>query len=785
MVQQRKVSNKLSIQPIQTEKRQNVTPNPSLQNYDVKIKVPDLKSKRMKKSRFIKRSEIEFNLGYPVKTRQVFQQPEEPPTLVTPSSNKPLSGNKQVFGQSGEPTTVATLTKTPSPKKPLSGNKTSPYGSPNYMKGTSSSEARKEKLSVSSTLKLQRVGKSSSFKKVRTLTKSPTFKHKKKMVLCENLEARRATCSSTLKDSKFPSYLKLTPGATEAQGTSVMKVCPYNYCSLNGHHHAVAPPLKSFLSSRRRMLKTQKNVKPGAFAPCKRKQAEAKVTTEDDSKMCFVLSGGSEISEDRKDDFFVEIHVPRHDSAEISEIDYFQDDANLSEMNFSCEEKIDEEYPSTLVHNQASFECYDDAIDQGMDSDSSVSLGQVFGEISDMEWEEGENTEVHDEKVEVPVDKANGDDEREAGFELEKFLAEKLLPYIHDEIMECLLFSDTDTVSDTESSLTEDDIEEQIVDNEIICTTELKEESIEEQDGDFSNPFEKITEASNGELDSFHEPKETNGELDEDLYICKETKDGVVMAENVSSEMEKEKEENVAVEEQIPMPDNGSQAEVELSETSNNEDASLSISAESQQPEEQYETEAKKAINETSTNSNQEQNSKVNNLHSFEDHTVQVTKLETEDSNLEKDEAAIPAIRNECQKVHKGNSGKGIESTDELFDSCNKLKRSARCKKSDEENEDAREFNPRPPNFLPVEPEQEAEKVDLRHQDMEERRNAEEWMLDHALQKTVNQLAIARKRKVALLVEAFESVLPIPKYEPQMRRDSSSFSQARRIQACR
>ncbi|KAH9602436.1 hypothetical protein KSS87_003379 [Heliosperma pusillum] len=781
---QRKVSNKLSIQPIQTLQTDNrhVTPNPSFQNYDVKIRVADLKSKRMKKSRFVKRSDIEFNLISPGNTRQVFRQPGEPLTK-TPSPKYPISGNKT----SQVPTTVVTPTKTPSPSKSLSGNKNYTYGSPNYMKGTSSSEARKEKLSVSTTLKLQRVGKSSSLKKVRTLTKSPTFKHtrtgtgthNKKMVLCENLEAQRPTCSSTLRDSKFPSYLKLTPGATEAQGTSLMKVCPYNYCSLNGHRHAVAPPLKPFLSSRRRMLKTLKTVKPGAFTPRKRKLPEDKVT-EDDSKTCFVLSGSLDLPEDQKDDFFVEIHVPRHDSAEISEID-FHDDANLSEMDFNSEEKIEEEY-----HNQASFEFYGDAIDQGMDSDSSVNIDQLFGEISDMEWEEGDNTEIQDEKVEVQVDKANGADEREAVFELEKFLAEKLLPYIQDEIMECLLFSDSDTVSDSESSLTEDDIEEQILDNEILCTAELEEETFDEQDGDFSNPFEKVTEASNGELDSFHESKETGGELDADVYIiCKETKDGVVMEENISSETEKEKEENVAVEEQIPMPDNGSQAEVEMSETRNTEDASLSISAESQQSEEQYETEAKKAINETSKNfDDQEQNSKAN-LHSFEDHAAQVTTLETEDSNLTEDEAAIPAIRDGCQKVHKGISSKSIDSTDQLFDSCNILKRSARCRKSDKENEDAREFNPRPPNFLPVEPEQEAEKVDLRHQDMEERRNAEEWMLDHALQKTVNQLAIARKRKVALLVEAFESVLPIPKCEPQMRRDSSGISHARHIQACR
>ncbi|KAL2898363.1 Calmodulin binding protein PICBP [Bienertia sinuspersici] len=55
----------------------------------------------------------------------------------------------------------------------------------------------------------------------------------------------------------------------------------------------------------------------------------------------------------------------------------------------------------------------------------------------------------------------------------------------------------------------------------------------------------------------------------------------------------------------------------------------------------------------------------------------------------------------------------------------------------------------------------EKQRSGLRHQEMDERRNAEEWMLDHALQKTVNQLTPARKKKVALLVEAFETVVPV------------------------
>ncbi|VVB05671.1 unnamed protein product [Arabis nemorensis] len=66
-----------------------------------------------------------------------------------------------------------------------------------------------------------------------------------------------------------------------------------------------------------------------------------------------------------------------------------------------------------------------------------------------------------------------------------------------------------------------------------------------------------------------------------------------------------------------------------------------------------------------------------------------------------------------------------------------------------------REFNPREPNYLPIIKEPISERVELKHQDMDENRNAEEWMIDYALQHTVERLALGRKKKVALLVEAF------------------------------
>lgn len=79
----------------------------------------------------------------------------------------------------------------------------------------------------------------------------------------------------------------------------------------------------------------------------------------------------------------------------------------------------------------------------------------------------------------------------------------------------------------------------------------------------------------------------------------------------------------------------------------------------------------------------------------------------------------------------------------------------------------------------------EAEKVDLRHQTIEERRAAHEWMLDYALTQVVKKLSPLHERKVELLVEAFETVAPISKCEANdLQHDAIGFANLRPMQAC-
>ncbi|KZV27338.1 hypothetical protein F511_02447 [Dorcoceras hygrometricum] len=76
------------------------------------------------------------------------------------------------------------------------------------------------------------------------------------------------------------------------------------------------------------------------------------------------------------------------------------------------------------------------------------------------------------------------------------------------------------------------------------------------------------------------------------------------------------------------------------------------------------------------------------------------------------------------------------------------------------ELEKVRNFNPKKTRQLPLSPDPEAEKINLRPLALDEKKKAEEWMLDYALRQAVNQLGPTQKRKVALLVKAFETCVP-------------------------
>nr|GMD95803.1 calmodulin binding protein PICBP [Ipomoea batatas]GMD95815.1 calmodulin binding protein PICBP [Ipomoea batatas]GME18079.1 calmodulin binding protein PICBP [Ipomoea batatas] len=436
------------------------------------------------------------------------------------------------------------------------------------MKSTSSSDARKERSPSSSGAKSGQNPARASTKttSLRALTKAPSFKPARakkcsQVVMCEDLEVQRATCSSTLKDSKFPCYLELSPGGTESQGTSAMKVCPYTYCSLNGHHRLPLPPLKCFVSARRRALKAQRSFKIGCLSPRRSKPSAGEEENMEFSVEIFCKERADE------DDEYIYGKILTHSASMAAE-----------ELRYECLSEEDHDSDMEGMEDSALF------IDAGV----SEETGFTIDEISDEKSFDEETTQSSISCLES------------SSF--------------------CVYVEETTQVSDEE-----------------MC----RENMIPPED-----------QESNDSNDS----------------ICS---DCVQQVHNV---------------------DEGLMVEVKKTQ-----------------------------------------------------------KMASENQILDLE---LPNLR--------GTAKNRRETEEELG-----------------------EFNPRGPNFLPLEPDPEAERVSLKHQSMDERKNGEEWMVDYALRQAVSKLAPARRKKVALLVEAFETVSPIPKYESHLSHSTKLFPPpSRSIQAC-
>ncbi|PKU76415.1 calmodulin binding protein PICBP [Dendrobium catenatum] len=518
------------------------------------------------------------------------------------------------------------------------GRKTSSIPIRNYMKSTSSSDARKEKLQVTvnspvgnykkkSTPRSSKKSNASSVgfsspRAVKALSRQSSLKPVKSsmkkcsvVALCAKKNVNRATCSSTLKDSKFPSALELNHGATEAEGTSKIRVCPYTYCSLNGHIHEPLPPLKCFISARRKLLKTQRSLKVKGLLSFKTSLLQKERKMIDDELE-------DEISKNPSDLFVEIITMPQEET--------------VGEYNYDEISIIDEKY-----HEQCMPQ---------------------FKEYSDMSFDQ--NSEFSQDEMD-------------------------------DVMMNFLEYVELDHGR----------------------TTAKKDY---EEDGEIRKPEIKTIDMNwEEEICSFPDNTQMSECPDEQFSA-----------------------------------DDDSESEERNSQVFEKEDSNI--------PE----------FNSQSIDDD------VQKLSS------KTTNCQSDDIILE-DEAKNP--ERELQEDSKG-TDRNILNVSAIdyneIDGALSSRWSITKKKTTEEFEQVKEFNPRPPNFLPLEPDPEAEKVDLRHQTMDGRRNSEEWMIDYALQQAVTRLGPARKKKVALLVEAFETVVPLPMCEKPLSHGTTTFNHLSFVQAC-
>ncbi|XAR54423.1 Calcium/calmodulin-dependent protein kinase [Bertholletia excelsa] len=588
--------------------------------------------------------------------------------------------------------------------------------SPNYMKSTSSFEARKASSNKTQV---------SSSKRVRSLTQSPSFKPARAysakkcspVALCEDLSnVQKATCSSTLKNSKFPSCLGLSPGATESEGSSAVKVCPYTFCSLNGHHHrAPLPPLKTFLTARRRMLKTQKSMK------LKPKLQEMGLDG---------LERKSPVLENKMD-FFIEIYAN----------DAGGGGSRLNE---------DKQGRNKSVAN-----------------DSIIDF-ETDPETSDMEWDDG-NSDVSSSSY--PILKI--------GHIVNRNFDEVTVGGGPEEISEqeggTERYDSADPFQNSDSYISMENQE----DNNKVSEAENKSPRMGDKRKSFSYKGEALVDGNDNEfvLDEF-------GEGQDEVYQSNVNGEE---REDSKRDQRRQREEPVLPEITTILPNcisGMSEADHEIIKEENNElNQAFAIGDENQLEKTCHEAQ----ISEVSDfmNSENQTNLVLNKVIVAGNSNEDENETEAEGSPIiDREEIFSPA---KFAAREKANAALFRRRSYPIQPNLHNNIRIIKGKRPLEElGEITRKFNPKKPNFLLLEPDPESEKVDLRHQLMDERKNAEEWMIDYALQRVVTKLGPARKKKVALLVEAFEKVMPMPEHDkPLLRRASSgSFPHPRTIQTC-
>lgn len=635
-----------------------------------------------------------------------------------------------------KPRPVKRVDESRSLSPPFKKKKTQPVhedgarSTPNYMKSTSSFEARKEQSPKTATPKVARKlktddlasgnkgSRTSSLKKVRTLTKTTSFKPLrplKKVIVCEDLDAQRATCSSTLKEAKFPDYLQLDHGGTEAEGTSAMKVCPYTYCSLNGHHHAPLPPLKCFLSAKRRALKTQKSFKVGCLSPRQR----TPVVRKDDVKEPVIAAKEAQQKVDMEEenrDFFVEI--------------YSKDREEKGNQDLECLDiDWEEGYCSALFS--------DDGGDFCKEKNQKTSDDRLYSELQ----------QLYDE--ETVTSGAWSDEDGDSELDSLYLKDHEFQNYDESEV------SSTTTESDVNDKMDEiQGLDLPSGENNIDCSIGYQQKETSQESKTVPDFAEKTADGNN---------------KNHTTIIYNFIQYNISVYFNGGKPEHSESDKRVTL--HVPLTsaaayetEEGNEAMEEKSMSKKDDDAEILT-----------------AFHEAS---------EVNQMVSDEEAPVNGQDIESvdfvDDAVTEIDE---PESKSDKEQKHltdiKTPSSSRKYDAHELQDSSINLRGFTRGKKSDQEmDDDSKEFNPRGPNFLPEVPDPDAETVDLKHQTMDERKNAEEWMVDFALQQAVTTLAPARKKRVSLLVEAFEKVLPIPKYETQKRPASKAFTNTRQMQAC-
>ncbi|KAH6818731.1 calmodulin binding protein [Perilla frutescens var. frutescens] len=690
----------------------------------------------------------------------------------------------------------------------------SSVASPHYLKATTSSECKKSRsqaspqhsqstfhgsgrnISHSSQSNLA-LSTTSSLRNVRIFIKRASFKPKRSLLrhskVSDDVGADRATYSSTIKDSKFPVPVEeLHSGGQESEKSSVMKVCRYHHCSLHGHCQGSddpAPPLKRFLYKRRQSLKKQKSMRPKVVSDRKKKQNKSQIVPEVESSNQERFRESIAVSdveskngldsheesypqvfgdgyEDVQHSYLVELAFGETSFPERS----YRDNLNIL-SKYSAEEQ---DFGGTSLRRKGY--CLGCSCHNGEEVTTTPKRGEADLSLCEITSSslDGNNNEIPQnvsnvvlgtsspasfKKPKEPVDTCNNEGVGKDGSDF---------PVVFDETTakgsafsssaSCNSQTSTDSNSEEDAeSTTESSTAGDSKVNEAARIEDSATDSPTHIGGriQFSKPMHMSMwllihqhMSSNLSVESTNKPLQgadgespvdgVDSELTKDsTTLSRESSDTSVGTETNESEIqENELRKLFAVKlvreaiEKILLPEVQDQASDDQS-----------ITSESTPRSELMENNQSKAF--TLDNDAESDAGRVKG--DLSSNPKEETVVAGNASGGEIKEPEKQAVRKSEKKAPKHWSN---------------LKKWILLQRFIKELEKVRKFNPRKPRHLPLNPDPEAEKVKLRPQTVDGRKNAEEWMLDHALRQAVSQLAPTQKKKVALLVKAFETVVP-------------------------
>ncbi|XP_075517783.1 uncharacterized protein LOC142552067 [Primulina tabacum] len=687
--------------------------------------------------------------------------------------------------------------------------------STHYLKSTSCSQGMKmnsrsstdgscstflgSKLPSSRRRAFKTMSRTSSIKNVGILIKKTCFKPRRPLfddTVSEDLAVDRATYSSTVKDSKFPQPVEISFGETQSGKNSGMKVCRYHRCSLHGHcredHDSVSPPKRFLHKKRQPSIKPKNEVVKSGQCSCETKDHHGKMKNHEKSQMVSITKSSVQEGEMVKG---MDLYLPFNDEQNseahvegyggIQEFDFLEiafGETSFPERSYEenliimrkyspqdqqigyclkCSGNITEQSLSTPRGS-------DHATNSNLDKDNNyVILPNRDADVLDTHplahFENSRELKIH---VEDHASFITG--ECENGTSSNDFPE---TPVVFDEGIKdrsvSSSLSDSPTLSDnnsevegeltTVSSITENFITSEVVQ---IPVSENDASASEGNKLQFSKPrhmsmwhlihqhmaSELATEAVNKPFPSAEDQDfvddKTSFLLKESLVASPDFSDSNIGAENGSETQEIEIRKLFAIKlvreaiEKILLP------EVQ---------DDLSVTSENISPKE----DAEKKQNED------------------------CTEESCGDPCADKGKGCVPSTPEEMgpiaedsfsMKVVKAGESAIRKSDKKAPKHWSNLKKWILLQRFIRELEKVRKFNPRKPRQLPLSPDLEAEKVNLRPLALDEKKRGEGWMLDYALRQAVNELAPTQKRKVALLVKAFETVVPPPEDNQSLRR---------------